>query len=149
MFERFTESGRHIVILAHQEADRLGHSAIESDHMLLAILLQPQYTKDDDSRRAADALGALGVTLTEARERVAGRHDRLSEPQTSMTLSDDAKSALEQGLRVALASNEEEVRPTDFLLGFADKPELQAAQVLEDFSVSAEALRQRLKKTES
>jgi ATP-dependent Clp protease ATP-binding subunit ClpA len=148
VFERFTQAGRHVVILAQDEARRLRHGAIDSDHMLLAILLQPEYTADADSRHAADALRSLGVTLEVARAQVAGRHARLSEPPTALTLSDDAKSALEEILRAALARKRTAIESTDFLLGLVRKPELSSFQVLEDLGVSAEAVSQELAKAQ-
>jgi ATP-dependent Clp protease ATP-binding subunit ClpC len=144
VFERFTQAGRHIVILAQEEARRFGHGAIGSDHMLLAILLQPEYTEDSDSVRAADALLASGVTLAAARERVAARHTPLSEPPTALTLSADAKNGLEAVLRVALANEKTAIRATDFLLGLISKPHLSAARTLEDLGVSARAVSERV-----
>ncbi|HEV2753439.1 MAG TPA: Clp protease N-terminal domain-containing protein [Solirubrobacteraceae bacterium] len=38
MFERFTERGRQVAILAQEEAHTLKHSWIGTDHILLGLL---------------------------------------------------------------------------------------------------------------
>jgi len=38
MFERFTERARRVIILAQEEAKRLGHNAVRPEHILLGII---------------------------------------------------------------------------------------------------------------
>src|SRR5437870_13403822 len=38
MFERFTERARRVIILAQEEAKRLNHSAVGTEHILLGII---------------------------------------------------------------------------------------------------------------
>ena len=38
MFERFTNKARHVVVLAQEEARKLGHSYIGTEHVLLGLL---------------------------------------------------------------------------------------------------------------
>src|SRR5205807_9564147 len=38
MFERFTERARRIIILAQEEAKRLNHSAVGTEHIMLGII---------------------------------------------------------------------------------------------------------------
>ncbi len=40
MFERFTGRARQVVVLAQEEARRLGHSAIGTEHVLLGLLAE-------------------------------------------------------------------------------------------------------------
>ncbi len=70
MFERFTESARQVVVLAQEEARRLLHGYIGTEHLLLGLL------REDG--RAATTLRAHGVGLDPVREWVAehvGRGD--------------------------------------------------------------------------
>jgi ATP-dependent Clp protease ATP-binding subunit ClpC len=70
VFERFTESGRQVVVLAQEEARGLRHGYIGTEHLLLGLL------REDG--RAATTLGAHGVGLEPVREWVAehiGRGD--------------------------------------------------------------------------
>jgi len=40
MFERFTDRARRLVVLAQEEARRLGHNYIGTEHLLLAVVIQ-------------------------------------------------------------------------------------------------------------
>jgi ATP-dependent Clp protease ATP-binding subunit ClpC len=63
MFERFTESARQVVVLAQEEARKLRHGYIGTEHLLLGLLRE--------NGRAATTLGAHGVQLEAARGWVA------------------------------------------------------------------------------
>jgi len=63
VFERFTRSARQVVVLAQQEARRLDHGYIGTEHLLLGILMQ----EEDVGGRA---LRALGVTHESAVQEV-------------------------------------------------------------------------------
>ena len=60
MFERFTESARQVVVLAQEEARKLRHGYIGTEHLLLGLLRE--------NGRAATTLDAHGVQLAAARE---------------------------------------------------------------------------------
>jgi|SRR6266516_4743936 len=76
MFERFTEQARHSVVLAQDEARRLRHGYIGTEHLLLGLLAIGDGV-------AARTLEQLGVDLETARTDVARAigvgHDRLGE----------------------------------------------------------------------
>ncbi|MEU9076465.1 Clp protease N-terminal domain-containing protein [Kitasatospora sp. NPDC048538] len=63
MFERFTESARQVVLLAQGEARELRHAVVGTEHLLLAILAQP-----DDP--AAGVLIGMGLDRETARRAV-------------------------------------------------------------------------------
>ena len=63
MFERLSEQARRVVVLAQEEARRLNHDYVGSEHLLLALLAVQDGV-------AARALASLGITLELARERV-------------------------------------------------------------------------------
>lgn len=60
MFERFTESARQVVVLAQDEARRLRHNSIGTEHLLLGLM------REDG--RAATTLTAHGVALQPTRD---------------------------------------------------------------------------------
>ncbi len=60
MFERFTERARKVVVLAQEEAERLRHSYIGTEHLLLGLLGEGEGV-------AARALHTIGLTLDGAR----------------------------------------------------------------------------------
>jgi ATP-dependent Clp protease ATP-binding subunit ClpA len=68
MFERFEPAARQAFVDARNEAGRAGQDKIRSEHVLLGLLAEPG--------KAADALTAAGLTLTDLRARVArGKHE--------------------------------------------------------------------------
>jgi ATP-dependent Clp protease ATP-binding subunit ClpA len=63
MFERFTNQARQVVVLAQEEARRLHHRYIGTEHLLLALL-------DDQVGGSAVALSEVGVSRQRVREEV-------------------------------------------------------------------------------
>ena len=62
-FERFTDRARRAVILAQDEARKLGHDPVGPEHVLLGLLAV-------GGGIAAEALESLGISLEETRNRV-------------------------------------------------------------------------------
>ena len=60
VFERFTESARQVVVLAQEEARRLKHGYIGTEHLLLGLIRE--------NGRATTTLGAHGVELQPTRD---------------------------------------------------------------------------------
>ena len=56
MFERFTERARRVVVLAQEEARRLDHNWIGTEHLLLGLI------REGDGV-AAKVLESLGISL--------------------------------------------------------------------------------------
>src|SRR4030095_7886551 len=56
MFERFTDRARNAVRVAQEEARRLGHTSVGTEHLLLGLLAEPDGI-------GARALVALGISL--------------------------------------------------------------------------------------
>jgi ATP-dependent Clp protease ATP-binding subunit ClpC len=63
MFERLTERARRVMTLAHDEARRLNHDYIGTEHILLGLI-------HDGEGVAAEALESLGISLETVREQV-------------------------------------------------------------------------------
>jgi ATP-dependent Clp protease ATP-binding subunit ClpA len=61
MFERFTDEARQVVVRAQAEARSLGHSWIGTEHLLLAVVMQPETP-------GVSALVRLGVTPDAVRD---------------------------------------------------------------------------------
>jgi ATP-dependent Clp protease ATP-binding subunit ClpA len=62
MFERFTDRARRVVVLAMEEARRLTHPHIGTEHLLLGLLREP-------ASLATEVLASLGVSVEEVRRR--------------------------------------------------------------------------------
>jgi ATP-dependent Clp protease ATP-binding subunit ClpA len=63
MFERFTEPSRRAVIIARQEACRLGHHWVGTEHLLLGVAVQ-------DDQLAALVLAQRGLTAPRIRSEI-------------------------------------------------------------------------------
>jgi ATP-dependent Clp protease ATP-binding subunit ClpA len=63
MFERFTDRARRVVVLAQEEARRLDHNYIGTEHILLGLI------REGDGV-AAQALVTLGADLNQVRQQV-------------------------------------------------------------------------------
>jgi len=63
MFERFTQEAIKVIMLAQEEARRLGHNFVGTEQMLLGLI-------GEGDGAAALTLKAQGVTLSKAREEV-------------------------------------------------------------------------------
>jgi ATP-dependent Clp protease ATP-binding subunit ClpC len=95
MFERFTESARQVVVLAQEEARKLRHGYIGTEHLLLGLLRE--------NGRAATTLGANGIELQPAREWVVeniGEGDE-EPPSGQLPLTPRMKRILEMSLEDA------------------------------------------------
>lgn len=69
MFERFTEKAIKVIMLAQEEARRLGHNFVGTEQILLGLI-------GEGTGIAAKTLKSLGVTLRDARvevEKIIGR----------------------------------------------------------------------------
>ena len=135
MFERFTERARQVVVLAQQEALRLKHNYIGTEHILLGLLRE-------EEGLAARILESLDVTLDETRTEVArivGPGDEVTTGQIPFTPR--AKKVLELSLREALALGHNYIGTEHLLLGLVSEEEGVAARILLDFGADPEKIR--------
>jgi ATP-dependent Clp protease ATP-binding subunit ClpC len=124
MFERFTDRARRVVVLAGEEARRLGHNFVGTEHLLLGIVTERQGV-------AVRVLEALGISLDDVRERVeqmVGRGEH--EEAGNIPFTPRAKKALELALRESLQLGQDYVGTEHILLGLVREGEGVAAQVL-------------------
>ncbi len=125
MFERFTDQARRVVVLAMEEARRLNHSQIGTEHLLLGLLREP-------ASLATEVLGSLAVSVEEVRvgvEETIGR-GRTAPPDGRMLFTPGAKRALELSLREAEKLRHHSVGTEHLLLGLLCEAKGVAAQVL-------------------
>jgi ATP-dependent Clp protease ATP-binding subunit ClpA len=152
-----------------EEARRLGHSYIGTEHVLLALTRDPE----SDVARVlgqfgvahehinsaflariwspgldADALAALGIDLDTVRERLEETHGRgaLEEARLGMLDAPDAviqciAPRLKQALENAVErAGDRPVRDADVLLGMLTVPDSVAARALAELGVSLDAV---------
>ena len=63
MFERFTDRARRVVVLAQEEARRLNHNYIGTEHILLGLI-------QEGEGHAAKALDELNINIDSVRSEV-------------------------------------------------------------------------------
>jgi ATP-dependent Clp protease ATP-binding subunit ClpA len=174
MFERFSETARHAVVLAQEEARSLDSDHIGTEHLLIALAREPSIpacralgglgldapTLREDLRRAprpgepdADALAVLGIDLDEVRRRVEAsfgpgaldRGRRRRRPAgRQLPFTATAKRSLELGLRQALARGDKSIGPQHLLLGLLQAEDDTSLALLRRRGRSAEEVRAAL-----
>lgn len=137
MLGRFSNAARQAVARAEEEARRLGHGHIGTEHLLLGILAGGE-------DRAARALATAGATLDGSRDKVA---EAVSAEATGtvgdLQLTDRARRTLERASRLSLRRHDEQVKTEHVLLSLLDV-EGTAGQVLRGLGVDLERVRAAL-----
>ena len=124
MFERFTSRARHVVVLAQEEARRLNHNYIGTEHILLGLLGEPDGV-------AGQALQRFGMSLETTRAEVTAVVSAGSvAPSGHIPFTPRAKKTLELALREALQLHHNYLGTEHILLGLMREGEGVAAQVL-------------------
>jgi ATP-dependent Clp protease ATP-binding subunit ClpC len=134
MFERFTDRARRVVVLAQEEARRLSHNYIGTEHILLGLLSEGEGV-------AAKALEELGIGLDAIRQQVVeiiGRGAQI--PGGHIPFTPRAKKVLELSLRESLQLGHEYIGTEHILLGLIREGEGVAAQVLTRLGVTKDRL---------
>ncbi|GAA3101005.1 hypothetical protein GCM10017600_33970 [Streptosporangium carneum] len=135
MFERFTDRARRVVVLAQEEALRLGHGHIGTEHLLLGLVGE----EEGVAGRALRSFGIGGEQVRAEIEETVGRGDR--EPVGHIPFTPRAKKVLELALREALGLHHAYIGTEHILLGLIREGEGVAAQVLVNRGAHLEAVR--------
>ncbi|MGH9112320.1 MAG: Clp protease N-terminal domain-containing protein [Acidimicrobiales bacterium] len=143
MFERFSREAQRIVVRSLVEARLLGHDAIGSEHVLLALTASapsPPQASGDPSPCAA--LAAQGVTLDRARNAVAvaAADAPPSTPWDGGPYTPHAKQAFEHAVGEALGFGHDYVTGGDLLLGILQLHEGTGVRALESLGVDLDRL---------
>jgi ATP-dependent Clp protease ATP-binding subunit ClpC len=139
MFERFTDQARRAVVLAQEEAVRLNHPQISTEHLLLGLLREP-------ASLATEVLVSLGVSLEEVRVGVEERIGRgQTTPHGNMPFTPGAKKALELSLLEAKQLRYHDVGTEHLLLGLLREGKGVAAQVLVGLGADHARVRERVR----
>merc|ERR1719262_1738796 len=125
MFERFTEKAIKVVMLAQEEARRLGHNFVGTEQLLLGMI-------GEGTGIAAKVLKSQGVNLKDARvevEKIIGRGSGFVAVEIPFTPR--AKRVLEMSLEEARQLGHNYIGTEHILLGLLREGEGVAARVLE------------------
>ncbi|MEX1029786.1 MAG: ATP-dependent protease ATP-binding subunit ClpC [Paenibacillaceae bacterium] len=137
MFGRFTERAQKVLALAQEEAVRLGHNNIGTEHILLGLIREGEGI-------AAKALIALGLGLEKIQDEVESLIGRGQEQPTNIAYTPRAKKVIELSMDEARKLGHTYVGTEHILLGLIREGEGVAARVLNNLGVSLNKARQQV-----
>lgn len=134
-FERFTKRARNVLRLAQEEAQRLNHNYMGTEHVLLGLVREGEGV-------GAQVLRELGVELEAVRSKVEliigrGQHHITGE----VPLTPRAKKVLGLAVEEAVRFNHQFVGTEHVLLGLIREGEGVGARVLRELGVDLQAAR--------
>jgi ATP-dependent Clp protease ATP-binding subunit ClpC len=139
-WERFTQRARRVLSLAQDEAERLHHSFIGSEHVLIGLLRE-------EGGVAGRVLRELGLDESRVQtmvERLAGSGSRT--PFSKTELSPSTKRLLEYAVDEARRMGQHYISTEHLLLGMVRQNEGVAMDVMRKFGISAEQVRRQTRR---
>jgi len=138
MFERFTEKAIKVIMLAQEEARRLGHNFVGTEQILLGLI-------GEGTGIGPKVLKAMGVNLKDARvevEKIIGRGSGFVAVEIPFTPR--AKRVLELSLEEARQLGHNYIGTEHLLLGLIREGEGVAARVLENLGVDLSKVKSQI-----
>jgi ATP-dependent Clp protease ATP-binding subunit ClpA len=135
VFERFTDRARRVVVLAQEEARRLSHDHIGTEHILLGLIGE----EDGVAGHTLRSFGIGGEQVRNDVEEIIGRGSEA--PGGHIPFTSQAKKVLELSLREALNLHHSYIGTEHILLGLIRESEGVAARVLVNRGARLEAVR--------
>ncbi|REJ33473.1 MAG: ATP-dependent Clp protease ATP-binding subunit ClpC, partial [Bacillota bacterium] len=138
MFGRFTERAQKVVVLSQEEARRLGHNVVGTEHILLGLAAEGEGV-------AARALQSMNISLDAVRsevEKVIGKGEH--PPQGQIGFTPRAKRVLELAFDEARQLGHTYIGTEHILLGLIREGEGVAAQVLKNLGADLDKVRRQV-----
>jgi hypothetical protein len=138
LFERFTDRARRVIVLGQEEARRLNHNYIGTEHILLGLVREGEGV-------AAMAVNGLGIYLEGVRqqvEEIIGVGQQA--PSGHIPFTPRAKVVLQLSLREALQLGHEYIGTEHILLALVREGEGVGAQVLIRLGADLNRVRQQV-----
>ncbi|ALX49416.1 ATP-dependent protease ATP-binding subunit ClpC [Lentibacillus amyloliquefaciens] len=137
MFGRFTERAQKVLALSQEEAVRLGHNNIGTEHILLGLVRE-------GNGIAAKALESLGLEVTKIQQEVEKLIGTGKQPMQTIHYTPRAKKVVELSQDEARKLGHSYVGTEHILLGLIREGEGVAARVLNNLGVSLNKARQQV-----
>ncbi|OAK75673.1 ATP-dependent protease ATP-binding subunit ClpC [Lederbergia galactosidilytica] len=137
MFGRFTERAQKVLALSQEEALRLGHSNIGTEHILLGLVREGEGI-------AAKALYGLALSPEKIQKEVENLIGRGNEQSQNLHYTPRAKKVIELSMDEARKLGHSYVGTEHILLGLIREGEGVAARVLTNLGVSLNKARQQV-----
>ncbi|MCD6472275.1 ATP-dependent Clp protease ATP-binding subunit [Candidatus Aerophobetes bacterium] len=139
MFNRFTERARRVILLSREEAKRLGHDYLGTEHILLGLIREGEGV-------GAVALQNLGIDLSQVRtevEKAVGRGGGILF-LGQIPFTPRAKKVLELAVAEAKEMGHNYVGTEHILLGLIREGEGVAAQILTNLEADLHKVREEV-----
>lgn len=136
-FEHFTKTARQSLSLAQEEARRLNHAYIGTEHLLLGLMRE-------EEGLAARVLSEMGLTVTQLRvavERMVGSGERTP---ISLQLSDQTKRVIELAIAESRKRGHPFIGTEHLLMAMVRLPDTVAAAILQALNVNLDLVYRRL-----
>ena len=137
IMDRFTKRAKQALAMAQEEARRLNHGYIGTEHLLLGLLREEEGI-------ASRVLIDLGLSVSQVRravERVVGRNDR---PMTTMELAEQSKQVVEIAFEEAKNLGHHYIGTEHLLLALVHDQGTMAVAVLQSLNINREIVRRRV-----
>ena len=133
----FTERAQRVIVLAQEEARRLGHNVVGTEHLLLGLIAEGEGVEP--------ALQTLGISIDDVRaeiERVIGRGE--AAPTGPSGFTPRTKRVLELAFDEARQLGHSYIGTEHILLGLIREGEGVAAQVLINLGADLDKVRRQV-----
>jgi ATP-dependent Clp protease ATP-binding subunit ClpC len=138
--ERFTQRARRVLALAQEEAERMKHSYIGTEHLLLGLMKE----EGGVAGRVLRELGLEGRRVQEMVERLTGANKTVG--LAKIDLSPGTKRVLELAVDEARRMGHHYIGTEHLLLGLVRQNEGVAVDVLKKLGISAEQIRRQTRR---
>ncbi len=134
-FDRFTKRARRVLQLAQEEAQRLNHNYIGTEHLLLGLVRE----ENGVAVKVLQELGVEGSHVVRAIERTVGRGERM--PIGKPNLAPRTKRVLELAIDEARLMGHHYIGTEHLLLGLVREGDGIAVNVLRSLGINLDKLR--------
>lgn len=139
---RFSPGAQKAVLIAQQEAKKLNHDYVGTEHILLGLAK----AEGEISYAILYNLGLEAPKIINAIEQLVGRGDNVSIP-SEIPFTARAKRVLERSFEEAQILNSVFINTEHLLLGLAGEQEGVGARILQNFNITEDLIRALVLKT--
>src|SRR5574340_756830 len=137
--ERFTQRARRVLSIAHQEAERMSHPAISTEHILLGLI-------QEEGGIAGRVLRDLGLEPERVQEMVERLCGVGQTKVVKIELSAGAQQVLEYAIEEARRMGHHYIGTEHLLLGLVRSNEGKAMEVLRKLGITPEQIRRQTRR---
>ncbi|HHX64987.1 MAG TPA: ATP-dependent Clp protease ATP-binding subunit [Chloroflexi bacterium] len=136
-FDRFTKRARQSLSIAQEEARRLNHAYIGTEHLLLGLMREEEGI-------ASRVLVDLGLSLAQVRRAVERMVGRGEQAPANLQLADQTKRVIELAVEEAKRLGNQFIGTEHLLLAIVRVPDSMATSILQSLNVNREIVRRRV-----